>query len=127
MSCFRQLHRATLASGLLLVCLVGFACGDAQSGAAISGSDGERRPAPDFSYTDLEGKGHEIWGRFASRWRGREREFNKAILFYGKPFGFGGLGGGRFVLVGDPWGAWCHEISHCFGNPHGARGSIEHG
>ena len=85
------------------------------------------KDAAEDPYTGLVGKGHEIWGRFASRWSGKESKFNKAILFYGEPFGFGGLGGGRYVLVGDPWGAWCHEISHCFGNPHGGNGSIEHG
>ena len=46
--------RARLTTALLALCLVYAGCGDAQSGVDASGN-GERQPAPDFSYTDLEG------------------------------------------------------------------------
>jgi thiol-disulfide isomerase/thioredoxin len=46
--------RISLASALLALCLAYAGCGDVRSGVDASGN-GERRPAPDFSYTDLEG------------------------------------------------------------------------
>ncbi|RMH11013.1 MAG: hypothetical protein D6698_17000 [Gammaproteobacteria bacterium] len=71
--------------------------------------------------------GYEIYRRLRENWEPRDDEFDRVICFTDRRIGVAGLAGGKWTVLTGVWGAWWHELSHTFGNPHGGRGTLETG